>query len=437
MKLSIGGRLVARQLIFMVLVGSVGMIGSWLAWGVWTHAGELAAAGPGTAGLASLRDEARFLFYFSLGGTLTGVFLVIAVSMPMMHRAIAMPVRRLAARMSTLARGDVDADIPDLHRRDEIGAIAHSLLDLRDAVRRNAELVDENRQNDQRIAILNRNAQMLANVEEFSSGLSQTAARLQEMMRELTNSSQALHRSSDAAATSSGKARTSSKDAADDVNAVANASDQLQHSISEIDRQVSHASRIVEEAVSETRSSVHHIENLSGSAGRISDVVDSISRIAAQTNLLALNATIEAARAGEAGRGFAVVAQEVKALASQTAAATGDIARQIAEIQEAAQGSVAAMESISGKIVEVESISSIIAAAIHEQSLSTANIAQNVRSAATDMSTMVSSVDEVEAAMAETGESVARVVTLVDDLDALAAQLRERVKALGKALEAA
>ena len=59
--------------------------------------------------------------------------------------------------------------------------------------------------------------------------------------------------------------------------------------------------------------------------------------MAAQTNLLALNATIEAARAGEAGRGFAVVAGEVKALASQTAAATEEISGQIRAIQDTTQ----------------------------------------------------------------------------------------------------
>jgi methyl-accepting chemotaxis protein len=56
--------------------------------------------------------------------------------------------------------------------------------------------------------------------------------------------------------------------------------------------------------------------------GRVAKGIDAIAR---QTNLLALNATIEAARAGDAGKGFAVVASEVKALARQTADATGEI----------------------------------------------------------------------------------------------------------------
>ena len=83
------------------------------------------------------------------------------------------------------------------------------------------------------------------------------------------------------------------------------------------------------EAVDQAQKTNDRVSELSKAAGRIGDVVELINTIAGQTNLLALNATIEAARAGEAGRGFAVVASEVKALAEQTAKATGEIGQQI------------------------------------------------------------------------------------------------------------
>lgn len=68
------------------------------------------------------------------------------------------------------------------------------------------------------------------------------------------------------------------------------------------------------------------ISSLQSQIEEVVRVISSISTISRQTNLLALNAAIEAARAGEHGRGFAVVAEEVRALASHTTEATGQVA---------------------------------------------------------------------------------------------------------------
>src|SRR6266853_715269 len=103
----------------------------------------------------------------------------------------------------------------------------------------------------------------------------------------------------------------------------ASATEEMASSVNEISRQVQESARMASEAVDQARATNDRVSELSKAASRIGDVVELINTIAGQTNLLALNATIEAARAGEAGRGFAVVASEVKALAEQTAKATG------------------------------------------------------------------------------------------------------------------
>jgi methyl-accepting chemotaxis protein PixJ len=86
------------------------------------------------------------------------------------------------------------------------------------------------------------------------------------------------------------------------------------------------------------------VKRLGESSQKISRVVNLIGSFAAQTNLLALNASIEAARAGEEGRGFAVVAEEVRALARQSAEATGEIEKLVASIQMETNEVVTAME---------------------------------------------------------------------------------------------
>ncbi|MEW6496851.1 MAG: methyl-accepting chemotaxis protein, partial [Cyanobacteriota bacterium] len=104
----------------------------------------------------------------------------------------------------------------------------------------------------------------------------------------------------------------------------------------------------IRETVAETAKKVKH---LGESSQKISTVVNLIGTFAAQTNLLALNASIEAARAGEEGRGFAVVADEVRSLARQSAEATSEIEKLVAEIQGETNEVVAAMEAGTEQVV--------------------------------------------------------------------------------------
>ena len=94
------------------------------------------------------------------------------------------------------------------------------------------------------------------------------------------------------------------------------------------------------------------MKRLGESSQKISQAVSFIEEIALRTNILAINATVEAGRAGEYGQGFTIVAEQVAGLAEQSAAATKEIAKIVAEIQTETQGVNQAMESGTSQVVE-------------------------------------------------------------------------------------
>ncbi|KQS86449.1 hypothetical protein ASG32_02665, partial [Methylobacterium sp. Leaf361] len=83
-----------------------------------------------------------------------------------------------------------------------------------------------------------------------------------------------------------------------------------------------------------------NIVSLSEKTQTIGDIIETVNDISERTHLLALNAAIEAAAAGESGRSFSVVASEMKLLADQAKAATGQVRGILGEIQRGINTSV-------------------------------------------------------------------------------------------------
>ena len=130
-------------------------------------------------------------------------------------------------------------------------------------------------------------------------------------------------------------------------------------------------------------------------------------------------------------------AGEVKALAGQTAKATEDIARQIADMQHATTRSIEAIEAIETTIRDIGMISGAIAAAVTEQGVATQEIARSVDVAARRTMETAEEVNRVGDAAENTRASVNTVRSVADELGVVARRIRDQMEAFSQSLRAA
>ncbi|UZE48197.1 methyl-accepting chemotaxis protein [Rhodopseudomonas sp. P2A-2r] len=370
------------------------------------------------------RDHAMMMLALTCAAVLALLGVLGAVTVMLRRRVIA-PVATITEAVSELAAGRHDVVIPAIDRTDEIGTMAKSLQVFKETLiakkaadEAAAAEADAKIRRGQRVDTMTRDFEAM--IGEIVDIVSSASTELEASAGTLTSTAERSEKMTTLVAAASEEASTN-------VQSVASATEEMASSVNEISRQVQDSARIAGEAVVQAQSTNDRVGELAKAAARIGDVVELINTIAGQTNLLALNATIEAARAGEAGRGFAVVASEVKALAEQTAKATGEISAQITGIQAATQESVNAIREIGNTIARMSEIASTIASAVEEQGAATQEISRNVQQAAQGTQQVSANITDVQRGASETGSASSQVLHAAKSLSSESARLKAEV----------
>lgn len=327
--------------------------------------------------------------------------------------------------MGRLANNELDTEVPEADRKDEIGDMAKALETFKVNGKERERLEAEQKAAQQKQ--MERAEEVSTEVAQFEEAIAEIATKLNDSAQNLQVMASELSSAMEKTDAQSSSVAAAALEASTNVQTVASAAEEMAMSVQEISRNVSDTANTARSCSTAAENSQQKLDMLQTAVNDIGAIIESINDVAEQTNLLALNATIEAARAGDAGKGFAVVANEVKSLAGQTHKMTEEITNKVDEIQNSASETIAAVNDILKQIQSVTDQTNSVASAVEEQNVTTTEISRNVQEAANGTSEVSENIQGIQQAANESAQSTRELEESANGLANQAAVLRKSV----------
>ncbi len=196
------------------------------------HDGAMAASAKGDQIYASSRT-------LLIGGMIVAVAIAVLIGFIVAH-GITRPLGILTATMHQLAAGNIEAEIPGIERKDEVGIIAKAVLAFKENLRADAARRQAEEEAKKQAEAAERRRHMLELADTFETSVGGVVATVTTSATELKTTAQAMSEVAEETSRQSTVVAAAAEEMTQNVQTVASATEELSASISEISNQVSH-----------------------------------------------------------------------------------------------------------------------------------------------------------------------------------------------------
>ena len=369
-------------------------------------------------------------------------------------RGISNPILTLADSMRQLAAGHTRLSIPSTKRSDEIGEMARAVLIFQqqalnveqltveqelqsrqraeDRLRTEAEkeLQRQKSEDDRRLAL----SEMAGHIEGDASAVHTAAQEIEEAVDGQAAIASEMSSSVAEITSTMEELSSSSTQVAEYSQSVVSMADKTWENSKAGSEAMQAMLTRMEEIRSDNQGSLKVIEELGRKSKEISKIMQIIESVADQTKLIAFNAALEASSAGDAGKRFSVVAAEIRRLADNVTASTGEIADKVSEIQDDISHLVVTAEKgaerIGAGMGESGKVADMLAeleSAAHQSSSAAQQISLATQQQRTASGQVVIALREIVGASSQTAKSIGRISEVARNMTSLSHQLEKLV----------